>query len=220
MNSDNLVSQFIDLVRCKKWHKIEELPANEMQIILKMVRLAGFEPKAIVPGRLRGDYLDQDGSKTGQTFSINSYSPFKVISQNGSENYFSTGWLDCAFRRVLESCGETRQQLIRAIELEIERSIPLVPIQITPEGDMLCECPPSLRSRYFEYFVDHTRDKDVLEYSVGVAVHMYCNNSMGRGRATKELDAIICRGCGLRVLFPKEVKTYGDLRQAFASYKS
>ena len=30
-------------------------------------------------------------------------------------------------------------------------------------------------------------------------------------------DVIVCRGCHLRVLFPKKIKTYGELRQVLAS---
>lgn len=101
--------------------------------------------------------------------------------------------------------GIGREKAIETVRLEIERSIPLQPIQLTHEGDMMLEY---LREGYS---VDHTRDSHELVSCVGI--HAYCRGYVDRRRATKSRDALLCRSCYLRVLFPLEIKTYGELRQ-------
>ncbi len=208
MKTTDVAVSFVDLALKHDWSKIKELPAAEAQILFETVSAAGFEPGKVVPGKLVGDYLEQDGSRTGETYPINRFCPYKVVSRDGDDLYHATGWLDRALyfaRRATD-----RQECIRAIQQEIERSVPLEPVQLTPEGDLLREYPPS-----GSYSVDHTRDSRELKSCVGV--HDYCNGWMDRGRATKTHDALVCRSCHLRVLFPKEIKTYGELRQALAS---
>lgn len=215
----DIAEKFVDLVLAEKQgDKIKEFTSEEAQIFFNIVSIAGFDPKEVKPGKLVGYYRDGDGERTGETYSINSLCPLKVIREDGDHHFFATGWLDCAFRRVvygMERQNENREQLIEVVIKEIERSIPLSPIQITLEGDLLREYPPSTYALSgLSYFVEHSRDTDVLNTCVGI--HAYCNNYMNRHGATSTCDAIVCQGCHLRVLFPKEVKTYGDLRQALA----
>lgn len=218
METKNIVVSFVELVlKYEQWKKVKKLSNDEVQVLFETVSAAGFEPKKIVLGKLKGDYHDQDG-RTGETYPINKLCPYKVISQEGSDYYFATGWLDCAFCRVVFGAsrkGEDHQKLIEAICVEIKRSVPFQPIQLTPEGDLLQEYPRQPLSSGLEYFVDHARDNHELTSCVGV--HKYCGGCVYRHRATNIDDALVCRACHLRVLFPKKVKTYGELRQALAS---
>ena len=214
----DVATLFVDLaLKHKRWDEIKTLPADEVQIFFNTVSAAGFNAKKVVAGKLVGHYRDQDGSSTGETYPINSLCPLKVTGED-CDHYFATGWLDCALRRMVyggTQQNEGREKLIEVMTGEIERSVPLEPIQLTPEGDLLREYPPSTHPFGLGYFVKHTRDENNLDSCVGV--HEFCNCWMNRARATKTHDAIVCRGCHLRVLFPKEVKTYGDLRQALVS---
>ena len=216
-----VAEQFVDLaLRYRQWDLVKELPAEEMQVLEAIVTAAGFDPKAVVSGKLKGHYRDQDGDSTG-TFPINGLCPFKVVGPKGGDYYFATGWLDCALRRVVYGeirKNESREQLIEIIAAEIERSVPLLPIQLTPEGDMLCECSPlKVEFSGLDYFVEHKRDDKNLPGSYSPSgVHMHCSGYMERHEATATHDAIVCRKCHLRVLLPKEVKTYGELRQVLA----
>lgn len=212
----DIASNFVNLIlKHKSWNHAE-LSTNEMEIIFAVVAAAGFDPREIKEGKLTGKYLDQDGSSTGETYPINSFCPFRVVCQDGGDNYFATGWLDCAFRRVAYGSSrnnENPEELIQEIIKEVERSVPLEPIQLTREGEMLLEYPPSSHHLAgFQYFVDHTRDDYQLSSCVGV--HAYCSGWLDRMQATQSHDAIVCRRCHLRVLFPKEVVSYGDLRQS------
>ena len=217
----DVATRFVDLaLKYKRWDEVKTLPANEVQVLFDTVSAAGFNPKKVVPGKLVGHYRDQDGSSTGETYPINSLCPFKVMSKEDGDNYFATGWLDCALRRALYGSSrqnEDHEKLIEMMAEEVERSVPLEPIQLTPEGALLREYPPSTTAFGYEYFVKHARDENDLGSCVGV--HMHCNGWMDRRRATSTHDAIVCRGCQLRVLFPKEVKAYGYLRQVFASQR-
>lgn len=208
MKTTDIAASFVDLALKYDWGKVKELPNDEVQVLFETVSAAGFEPQKVVPGKLVGHYRDQDGDRTGGTYSINSTCPYKVISRGGYDHYHATGWLDCALRHA--RIGTNRQQLIEVIQRELERSVPLEPVQLTSEGDLLQEYPPS-----GSYFVDHSRDDRELSSCVGV--HMHCNGWMDRHRATNAHDAIVCRSCHLRVIFPKEIKTYGELRQALAT---
>jgi len=216
----NVAMWFVDLaLKYKPWDGIKALPADEIQILFETVSIAGFDPKKIVHGKLVGYYLDQDSSRTGETFPINTLSPFKVVGQDNDDHYPATGWLDCALRRTVNGLKwmqkkENREELIEVIAGEIERSIPLTPIQLTLEGDLLGEYPPDKPALSRDYFVNHTRNENCLDLDSCVGVHEFCDHRMDRMRATKTHDAIVCQACNLRILFPKEVKTYGELRQA------
>jgi hypothetical protein len=218
VNVAKVAASFVDLALSHDgWNEVEQLPSEELQILFRTVSAAGFKPKAVVLGKLKGDWLDQDGSRTGQTYPINHLSPVKVMGQDG-DNYFATGWLDCALIRVVGGAkrGEDRNVLVKAVESEIRRSVPLPPIQLTPDRDLLREYPPRpIELGALPYFVDHSRDGEQLSTCVGV--HAYCGSWMDRVRATATHDAIVCRGCHLRVLFPKGIKTYGQLRQHLAA---
>jgi len=212
-------TQFVDLVKkYSKWREIKTLSPDEIQILFDTVSAAGFNPNEIVPGWLHGRYRSQDGY-TGRTYSINGFCPFKVINQEGEDDYFATGWLDCALRKVYNYFSphglNDKNTIIEIIGDEMIRSVPLLPIQLTTEGDFLTEYPPSPLNTSYEYFVDHARDEHSLISCVGV--HEHCRGWMDRKRATRTHDAIICRSCHLRVLFPRKVQTYGDLRQALVS---
>lgn len=206
----DVAASFVELVMKYDWKNSVELPEDEVKVLLDTVTAAGFDPKKVVFGKLVGDYRDQDGSATGETYPINSLCPYKVIGQGGGVSYHATGWLDQALRRVLYGARrqEDRSEFVEAITTEIRRSVPLEPIQFTVDGDLLREYPPS-----GDYFVNHTRDDQQLDSCAGV--HDYCRGWVDRGRATKTHDALICRSCHLRILFPKEIKTYGELRGFF-----
>ena len=213
MPSETILVAAIDFVklamRYDQWDQTKEIPEDEIHILFATVAAAGFDPKIVIPGQLRGHFKDQDGSNTGETYPINKLCPFKVVNQENGDHFSATKWLDCALQHVISGLrnGKGSVELIDEIATEIERSIPLTPIQLTPEGDLLREYPPDRAG-----FVDHTKDSRELSSCVGI--HAYCNCWMDRRRATATQDAIVCRGCSLRVLFPKEVRTYGELRKA------
>lgn len=216
----SVAEKFVDLaLRPEVWNDAVQLPETDVAVLFETVTAAGFEPKAVVPGKLRGNYRDQDGSSTGETYPINSLCQYKVTAEDGDDNWFATGWLDCAVRRAVYGItrkGENREQVIEALRQEIEKSVPLQPVQLTADGDMLLEYPK--QAAFFgglEYFVSHTRDADALSSCVGV--HKHCHGWVDRNRATDTHDSLVCRRCHMRVLFPTEVKTYGQLREALAA---
>lgn len=203
-----VASHFVDLALKYKhyWVKIEELPDDEMQILLDTVSAAGFKPKAVVFKKLVGQYCDQDGQVC----------PIKVINPNDSDNYLATGWLDCLLRQVLfgaNQMSDSLNKLVETVTFEIGRSIPLLPIKLTRENDFLQEPDPPLGHGHLKYLVNHTKDEDSL-YSSYIGRHAVCGNSLERRPGSETHSVIICNSCFLRVPFPKEIATYGKLRHS------
>ncbi|HLD51056.1 hypothetical protein A3K34_01985 [candidate division WWE3 bacterium RIFOXYC1_FULL_40_10] len=213
MEVTSVVNAFADLVVKYKdtgWEHQTHLSDTELKVVEDIVKAAGFDPQLITLGRLYGHYTDQDGSKTGETYCINGYFPYKVISRDG-EDYMATGWLNDIFR-LATAFLRNRDRLIAEVTAQVLKSVPLMPIQLTEEGDFLREYPPRPLFAGYEYFVTHTADEAKLACCVGV--HDLCNGWVDRRQASKEQDVLSCRRCGLRVYFPHKVKTYGDLRKA------
>ena len=208
---DTAVS-FVDLVLASHARRLEgrkEWPEKSEVTLLRVISAAGFGPKAVVPGQLFR-HLGRDYRP------INKGCPFKVVDQTGRDDYFATGWLDCAFRRVrfgLNGRQEDRSELIEAICIEIQNSVPLKPIKLTHKGDFLHESPRKPDVSGFGHFVRHVRDKDdVLQLNIGI--HMSCGGWMHRAEGTLERGALACEACGLRVTFLRGIRTYGDLRHS------
>lgn len=210
-----VASHFVDLALKYKhyWVKIEELPDDEMQILLDTVSAAGFKPKAVVFKKLVGQYRDQDGP-TGETYPINELCPIKVVNKSDGDNYLATGWLDCVLRQVIFGANQMNEgldELVETITFEIGRSIPLLPIKLTRENDFLQEPDPPLGHGHLKYLVNHTKDEDSL-FRNRIGLHAVCGNSLERRPGSKTHSVIICNSCFLRVPFPKEIATYGKLR--------
>lgn len=206
ITTQKIAQRFVDLppgfVRCDYRSDDDRAAQENSKVLFDVVVAAGFDPKKVILGRLTRRYSDSN-----ETYPINSLCPFKVVNQEDEDDYCATGWLDCIVRKVNSAGrleGEKYIMLIKEIEHEIEKSIPLQPIQLTIDGDELLEYPKD------GYLPGHTRDNHKLDSCVGV--HAYCKSWMDRVRATAKHDAILCRGCHLRVLFPREVATYGNLR--------
>jgi hypothetical protein len=214
-----IAEQFVDLVlRYECWSQVQGLPHEEVQILFHTVSAAGFNPQAIAHGKVK----DESQFPTPDC-AINVISPYKVVDKTGEDHCFATGWLDCALRLVLMGKNlhdEPRDKIIDTILSEILRSVPLQPILLDSKGDILWEHPrqplaPSREVHGLVYFVAHTRDADGLHLNACVGVHLNCTGYMDRFRATDIFDCLTCRKCNLRVFFPKEIQTYGDLRQYF-----
>jgi len=205
-----IASKFVRLVLKADWDNQwagkEDFLPEDVEILFKTVSAAGFEPKSVVPGKLRGDYYNEERRATGETYPINSICPYKVLGETGAD-YRATGWLDSLVRFAIQSRARQNDDIIKMVRTEIARSVPLEPIQLTPDDDKLIEYPPSRTS---DYFFDHTRDDHKLTSCVGL--HAYCNGWIDRLRATETLDALSCRACRIRVLFPKTIATFGELR--------
>lgn len=208
--SSDIAADFVDLALKHDWPKVQELSPEEVKVFFDTVTAAGLEPTKVILGRLVGHYLNDENRRSGETYPINRMNPYKVLGREGGDDYFATGWLDEALRIVQRR--EDHQKLIQTVRQEIQRSIPLKPIQLTVESDMLKEYPPRVNH---SYFVDHTHDDSTLSSCVGV--HDHCNGWMDRGRSSMTHDVLLCRSCHLRVPFSRDIKTYGELRKVLAA---
>lgn len=196
---------FVEVVQCDK--NEDNTTLEKELVVCELVSAAGFEISHVVFKKtLHGNYLDQDGVKTGEVYKINKKCPYVVIDKNNNDYYFATGWLDCAWRVA-------KDNNIKRLKEEIERSIHFAPIIIAPEGDTVVEFPPRPTdlARY-EYFVDHKQDLSELEF-LSIGLHNYCGGAIERIRISGDFSTLTCRKCCLRVPIPAKIKTYGELRQ-------
>ena len=81
------------------------------------------------------------------------------------------------------------------------RNVPLDPIRLTLDDDFL-----------IEFAGNHLRDSDVLMVD-SVGTHENCRGVMKRRHSNHKFDCLVCTGCYLRILFYKEIRTYGELRE-------
>lgn len=200
-----VATQFIELAKkYPKWTEVTSLPENETAVLLNTVRAAGFDIKAIVPGKLTGNYVDEDKRSTGQTFPINKICFFVAHDQDDKTHGRATQWLDRLMTHVKGPRPQSEQEdeLVQFVARETQNSNPLDPIVLTKYGESLLEYPSDR---------GHARDESTLGSTVGV--HELCRGFVDRVKVAKEHDALVCRQCCLRVVFPNTVKTYGDLRR-------
>jgi hypothetical protein len=75
----------------------------------------------------------------------------------------------------------------------------LTPIRIGKHGEMLCDSV-------------HDSHSDDDEMYLCIGVHDVCNCYVDIKAVSDTHRAMCCRGCGLRLVIPMEVLTYGQLR--------
>ena len=215
----DIASQFVDLARTHNWNdgKIEFLK-DEEEILFKIVRAAGFCVRGVELGRLTiQDKFDVEG-ENGERKRVNILCPFKVKDLEGDDYIFATGWLDCILRLAVYGGmkrveKESREKLIKAVSMEIEKSVPLEPIMFTKDGDLLVEYPlQPYTSGDFPYFVEeHVKDKNVLGPCVGL--HDSCGGWIDFKKSSSICNEIVCRKCRKKAVFSNEIKTFGELRR-------
>ncbi|OGC36591.1 hypothetical protein A2311_00240 [candidate division WOR-1 bacterium RIFOXYB2_FULL_48_7] len=126
----DIAAKFVNLVM-KKHRNLENLSPEGVESLFETVTAAGFAPKEVVPGKLSGDYLDQDGRKTGETYPINGFFPFKVIGEDGEDDYRATEWLNRLFGNAYltgELTTEDAGLIIKMVAEEIEQRKPILGI--------------------------------------------------------------------------------------------
>jgi hypothetical protein len=154
---------------------------------------------------------------------VNSLCPCKLLTAENNNDQSATGWLDSMLRYVVDLAHgravldpEPRQLLIGKVVLEIQRSVPLVPILLTSDGDKMGETPRKANwQQKYAYLVDHVRDTDRVSNG---GVHVCCGGSIHiietvPGKKKK----LHCAWCGLDERIPVYITTFEELRNHFES---
>lgn len=200
---------FVQLVKeVQHWKELRELPPHDLQVLLELVQVAGFEALAVVPGRI-------DGSRLSESWIVNPLCRFKVLGLDGQDFHFATGWLDSMVRQT-DFMKSGVVQGVAQVMKRIAESQPLTPIQLTPEGDILKELTPEPNTVLSSYLVEHFRDNTLISPS-RIGYHQFCEGVFSRHRVTATHDVLLCGKCHLRVRFPTTVNTYGELRSALVT---
>lgn len=201
-------TEFVDLVlQHETWSEVKWLHIDNLNILLAAVIAAGFEARAVRKGTVSGYFRGPHGEHTTETYVLNAGCRFKVIALDGGDHRLATLWLVGAVANVRmwrDMDNYSREDIIAIMMGVIEDSVPLRPIRLTNENDFL---------REFSFKDStHTRDVDDVDHCVGV--HADCDGWVERRKKNSTHDQLVCHGCySLHVSFPREVKSYGELRQ-------
>jgi len=83
---------------------------------------------------------------------------------------------------------------------------------------------PIVLSRYNEALIqypdEHDDSKELQKtgcVNTCIGVHQHCDGLVDLREVSNTHNAIVCRDCGLRVVVPKGLKTYGSLRHHMSS---
>jgi hypothetical protein len=209
-----VANDFIVLVKTYDWSKgAEPYSEDKAQVLYRLLSAAGLNPKEVVPGRAHFS----EWNICEELVIVNHLCPFKVIDQNGEDDYAATKWLDSmvGFVASFDPDPALRECLMEEVCAKIASAAPFE-VYITAEGDVLLEQPPTADFTLHHGFVRHTCDTDLMRSATAtVGRHKYCGASMDRRHATAKHDALVCLKCGRLATFPAGVKIYGDLRRYF-----
>lgn len=178
------------------WRTVECMSDDELRIVLMFLEVMGTNVQRIHVGRLPQCEIGQ-----GSQFPI-------IVLQQSGESPEVTTWLQTVVDDILTVYAG---QPVLALRRMLSTMLPMRPIQLTLDGDMLVQRFVSSRKR-------PVRATDTLLQPVGL--HDCCFGKIERMRSSKEKDALLCHQCGLRVTFQncidaydgQEVATYGQLR--------
>jgi hypothetical protein len=198
---------FVVRIRENTWTEVD--PIERDGVVMTVLRAVGHDASGLVAKNLRGNYFDQDGSRTGETYPINTVCPLTVTSQAVADpcagnpriedDYGATCWLNEAVRVILRE-KDADSALGSLVELVV-KSVPLEPILLTSFGDRLLE------TRRTE---NHVRDTDVIW--MNSVRHDRCNGIIEMHPCSEAWRTLACRKCGLRLRVPSSITTFGELR--------
>lgn len=192
---------------------IQKISEPLAQAFLDTLVAAGFEVSAVGQGKLLTQNVqDFRVVGNGEKYRLVSVAISPQTDRDSDYAKRAHDWLDSlVYRLLVDMHTATRENLVMEAAHRIHESIPLAPIRLNQEGDFLEECPPTSRLRDFP---KHTRETDFI-IGPTVGLHKYCSGPLQQHRATATHDGLVCLACHQRFLFPREVKTYGELRMAF-----
>lgn len=219
MDAEEVANKLYGIANEYDWNGEDfKLEKEGVDSIIDILTIVGFEPSGLESGTIPVWEVDQDGSRIRPYSKLNSTFPFIVMNEEGEEDSYVTGWINQTIERA-RRIFEERHKTIDALTNIINRSVPLEPILLTSDGDYLVDNTPNTNTiGGHDFHRARVRDEDKV--GGGPDIHKYCRGFVGRIRATKEKDALVCRKCGIRVLFPRTVKTYKDLRRVMKSAAS
>lgn len=178
-----------------------------------VLELVGFKTASLAVGELTA--LPKSGHGYARVL-LNPNCPLRANNLDGTGHEEATMLLEDIFSAV--SAWKDRQEtkctedLVQEVAFKIESFMPLPLIKLTLNGDYLSEEFPTNPR-------DHTKDSDPVKYfPYATGRHRpYCQGVLKVQETTEQVSVILCYICGLRVEFPKQVNTYGELREYFES---
>lgn len=73
--------------------------------------------------------------------------------------------------------------------------------------------------RLVENLISKKTDEDSLNHDSIIGVHEHCRGGFNFIPVSSTHNVLLCRECGLRVVIPIKVITFGDLRRHFKTFQ-
>ncbi len=194
--------KFLDLVEGKISSEEEQYA-----VIRELLETAGYEITTLEKGTVHGrEIVDVDESRS---FVANPFSGIKALGlDNNSE---PACYLEMIWRRtagLLKHPG--RDEALKYLEGEITEHIgPFKPVVVSSYGE-------EIRATFSQNFA-HKGEETKLACSGSIA-HSICSYRVELKQISSTHNALVCSGCGMRIVIPAEVETVGQLRTHFSSY--
>lgn len=200
---DSLVGRLMRVV-CEEDHGLDV-----KDVVLEILEEAGFGHGLCIEvdeWKLEHREGDQDGSwGTGRYYQANPLSGLVVYKDDEVVFPEAIRWLESLWGLVRR--GTDAEE----IEGRIVSSRPLEPVTLTQYGEQLRQNPAHPSS------VGEKNATEETQIGQCCPVHDVCNSWMDVKHISETHNALVCRGCGLRVVYPVGVTTYGELRQYLAA---
>ncbi len=193
---------FLDVIEGKI-----ESQEERQAITRRIVEMAGYEIVSLENGKVYGrEILDVDESRS---FVANPLSELRVLGID--ENSEPSCYLEMLWRRaagLLKHPG--REEALSYLNNEVTSHVgPFKPVVVSTLGEMISET--------FSQNYKHDGEETRLANS-GRITHGICRSYVDLKLISPTHNALVCRGCHMRIPIPMEVETIGQLRAHFASY--
>ena len=194
------LESFLDLFDDKK-----RLPSpKRLKLTRQLVEAAGYEIVVFEPGNVHGRNIT--GPDESESYVANPITKLRVCSHD--DNTEPSIWLEQLTSRL---SGVIRHQGREAAAEKLTESLskpgPFKPVVISKFGETICET--------FSQNLTHSGD----DHSLSLVTHMVCQCYVDLKSVSPSHNALVCRGCHMRVVIPKSLATVGDLRHYFQHFQ-
>ena len=216
---DQLAANFIALVRSKtkeEWVTFSDINQIDIGIIRDFLDVADQISDNLSIGRVRDSIsihmMDEDDLSS--TYAVNTVSPFLVCVDLSAGTYRceqeceSIRWLDVMLKTVLEH----KQNIDTLIQLLVQKVISsqhMPPIIVNEYGEAFTEGKDIYGG---SNLFSRLKDSDRIGQNLKKLNHGHHSDIGFLRGGSKTHDVLFCKECGLRVPYPTEIKTFGELR--------
>jgi len=117
------VRSLVQLSRIHGWNHRVDLSYKEREILVEVLRQAGFPVKEVVRGFIKVECLGADQKPTGEKKEINTVCQYRALAPDGTTDLCATGWLDTLVRHIRDAQTSMREHEEQRLVRDVERLV-------------------------------------------------------------------------------------------------